>query len=222
MEQDFTILDNIVLQLTVQEVLRQLGYPPRSRVPAAVREKVRLQIAETQELLEPRGAYLRLGKAPQKGFEPFSRAEGIVLALATIGDALERRAKELVDRQQGAAGLIVDAIGTIAVERTADFLENEVRQDCARCGWEVSRRYAPGFCGWKMEAQREIFRCLPNTLGVALTGGCLMIPEKSLTFVCLLSGDGDFSGIRIGDCAKCRQEACPYRLESYEGKDQRE
>ena len=222
MEENFLMLGDIPLQITLEDVLLQLGYPRETCIPSGVREKVAVQIAETRQLIQPRGAYLRPAKTPRKGFEPFSRAEGIVLALATIGGAVERRAKELVDTRQGATGLIVDAIGTIAAEQTADFLENRIRRDCAACGWEVSRRYAPGYCGWEVEAQREVFSLFPDTLGITLTSSCLMIPEKSLSFVCLLSVSGDFSPVSIGNCRRCRQEACPYRLEPYETKDRQE
>ncbi|UCC21469.1 MAG: hypothetical protein JSW23_06540, partial [Planctomycetota bacterium] len=97
----------------------------------------------------------------------------------------------------------------------ADFVELKIREDCSNRGWEVSRRYAPGYCGWEMEAQREIFSHFPDTLGINLANSCLMIPEKSLSFVCLLSSDRDFSKIRVGNCKKCRQQECPYRSEAY-------
>jgi hypothetical protein len=90
-------------------------------------------------------------------------------------------------------------------------VEQQLRQEFARQGWNVSRRYAPGYCGWELEAQREIFENFPDTLGIELTTGCLMIPEKSLSFVCLMSGNGAVDAITLGDCRRCEQEACPYR-----------
>lgn len=219
MEENFLVLDAIAVRVDMEGVLQQLGYPQGARVSAKVREKAAVLITEMRQLILPKGAYLRLEGSPPKGFELFSQAEGIVLAVATIGEAVERRAKELIDKERGATGLIVDAIGTIAVEQTADFLEDRIRRDCAGGGWKVSRRYAPGYCGWKMEAQREIFKHLPDTLGIKLTSSCLMVPEKSLSFVCLLSTGGDFCVVKIGDCRKCRQKDCPYRLEPNEPKD---
>jgi len=219
MKEDFLVLDTIPVRVSIEDVLLQLGYPKGTRTSSRVREKVRVQIAENWQLIQPKGAYLRLEGAPQKGFELFWQAEGIVLALATIGGTVESRAKELVNADQGAMGLIIDAIGTIAAEQVADFLEEKIRRDCASSGWKISRRYAPGYCGWKMEAQKEIFSHFPDTLGITLTNSCLMIPEKSLSFVCLLSASGDFGSVKIGNCRKCSKENCPYRLEPYETKN---
>lgn len=217
MQEDFFVLNRIPVQVSLEGVLIQLGYPQGVCCSSSLREKARVQISETLQLIEPKGAYLRLEGEIQKGFELFCGVEGIVLALATVGGAVECRARQLIDTQQAAAGLIVDAVGTIAAEQTADFIEHRIRRDFTNLGWKVSRRYAPGYCGWKIEAQREIFDYLPDTLGVKLTDSCLMMPEKSLTFACLLSRTGDFSMIKVKDCRRCNQQACSYRLQPYEG-----
>lgn len=216
MKENFLVLDTIPLKVGLEGVLTQLGYPKGARLSASLQEKVEIQMTETLQLIEPKGAYLRLEGRIQKGFELFAGAEGIVLALATVGGAVERRARQLIDADQGAAALIVDAIGTVAVEQAADFVERRIRRDLVNSGWMVSRRYAPGYCGWKMEAQREIFNHFPDTLGIRLTSSCLMIPEKSLSFACLLSRSGDFSMIKVAHCRLCKQKACSYRSEPYD------
>ena len=216
MKEDFIVLDTVPVQVSLQNVLAQLGYPEGARLSPGLLEKLKLQMAETLQLIEPKGAYLKLEGEQRKGFELFSGVEGIVLVLATIGGAVERRAGQLIKMDQGAAALIVDAIGTVAAEQTADFVERRIRQDLTNSGWMVSRRYAPGYCGWKMGAQREIFSHVPDTLGIKLTSSCLMIPEKSLSFACLLSRSGDFSMIKVRGCKLCKQKACSYRSEPYE------
>jgi hypothetical protein len=216
MKQAIFVLDTSPAQVGPEDVLKQLGYPNGRLVPPATRKKVDAEIAKTLPLIEPKGAYLMLDGVPKKGFELFSDAEGIILALATIGAKVEHRAGKFVRTDRAATGLIVDAIGTTAVEQTADLLERKIHKDCADSGWRVSRRYAPGYCGWKIEAQKEIFSHFPDTLGIKLTSSCLMIPEKSLSFVCLLSREGDFSKVKVGNCKRCRQKDCPYRSEPYE------
>lgn len=219
MKEDFFVVDTIPVQVRLEDVLKQLGYRCDGSVPPATCKKINTEIGETQSLIEPQGAYLRLNGLPESGFELFSGAEGTILALATIGPKVETRAGELVNTQRAADGLIVDAIGTVAVEQTADFVERKMRQDCASLGWKVSRRYAPGYCGWEMEAQKEIFSHFDDTLGIKLTSSCLMIPEKSLSFVCLFSRNGDFGMVKLKDCCRCKQKDCPCRLEPYANKN---
>ena len=215
MKEDLFVLGTIGLQISLEAVLMQLGYSDLESVSSGMCDKVGAEIAKTQSLMEPKGSYLRLQEGDFKGFDLVSGAGRMILALATIGPALEQYAKKLVGAGEGATGLIADAIGTVAAEQTADFLERKIRQDCSGLGLKVSRRYAPGYCGWEIEAQRQIFSRFDDILSIKLTDSCLMIPEKSLSFVCLLSQSGDFSSFKVGNCKECGQKDCPYRTEPH-------
>jgi hypothetical protein len=215
MEEGFFVFDPISVKIDPDEVIRQLGYSCADDVSAKIRKRVEQEMAQALRFIEPKGAYVVLDQSRRQGFELFSGAERIVLALATIGPAVETEARKLVEMHQSTRGLIVDAAGTVAAEQTADFVENRIRRHFTSSGWKISRRYAPGYCGWDVAAQKDIFAHFPDTLGIELTDGCLMVPEKSLSFVSLLSKDGDFSAIKVGNCRDCKQERCPYRLAPY-------
>ena len=92
MNEDLFVLDTIAVQIRLEDVLAQLGYPPGARLSSSLHEKIRVQMIETLQLVKPKGAYLRLERDRPEGFELFSKAEGIVLALVTIGGAVECRA----------------------------------------------------------------------------------------------------------------------------------
>lgn len=215
MEQSFFVFNRIDVTVGPEEVLKQSGYPRADRAGAGFRKRVEAELPAVLRLIEPRGAYLLVDGARRMGLELFADAEKVVLALATIGPAIETRARTLVKDQQGAGALIVDAVGTIAAEKAADFIEGRIREHFTGQGWRVSRRYAPGYCGWDLKAQRELLAHFPDTVGVELTDGCLMLPEKSLSFVCLLGREGDFDWVKVGNCKVCRQEECSYRLHQY-------
>lgn len=215
MEESFSVFDPIGLKIDPEEVIRQLGYSHADDVSAKIRKRVEQETAQALPLIEPKGAYTVLDQSPRRGLALFARAERIVLALATIGPAVELKAKRFMKTQQSTRGLIVDAVGTVAAERTANFVERRIRRHFTSSGWKISRRYAPGYCGWDVAAQRDIFAHFPDTLGIELTDGCLMVPEKSLSFISLLSKGGDFSAIKVGNCRDCKQERCPYRLAPY-------
>lgn len=60
MKENFFIPDTIPVQVGLEDVLIQLGYPRGTCVSSTMREKVRVQMTETLPLIEPKGAYLRL------------------------------------------------------------------------------------------------------------------------------------------------------------------
>ena len=199
-------------------ILPQMGYPKDTSASGPILEKVKAELTRSLPLIAPRGAYFSIEEINPEGLEVFGPIEAIVLALATIGPALENYANRLINNSQGATGLIADAIGTVAAEQTADYVESKIQQHWGQLGWKISRRYAPGYCGWNLKAQKQLLGYFPDTIGIQLTDGCLMVPEKSLSFVCLLSKTGDFSNIKLGDCKRCRQDNCPYRRSPCEEK----
>lgn len=215
----FFNIKEITVEITPESVLTQMGYPQENSATETISQKVKAELTRSSPLIHSRGAYLHIEQEdlPQ-GLDIFGPTEAMVLALATIGSTLETHAKCLINNSQPTAGFIADAIGTVAAEQTADYVENKIQQHSIELGWKISRRYAPGYCGWDIAEQRHLLGCFPDTIGIKLTDGCLMIPEKSLSFVCLLSKTGDFRSVKLGNCRKCRQKNCPYRLQAYEEK----
>ncbi|MCD6395020.1 MAG: hypothetical protein J7M40_16140, partial [Planctomycetes bacterium] len=128
MEQSFFVFNRVDVTVGPEEVLKQSGYPRADSAGAGFRKRVEVELTEVLRLIEPKGAYLLVDGARRMGLELFAGAEKVVLALATIGPAIETRARTLVKDQQGAGALIVDAVGTIAAEKTADFIEDRIRE----------------------------------------------------------------------------------------------
>ncbi len=216
MEQSFYVFDPIDVTIGLEEVFEQLGCPRVESARMGLRQRVEIELAESLPLIQPRGAYLIVDRASRTGLDLFADSEKMIVAVATIGPELEARARSLGNDQRGAGAMIVDAVGTVAAQKAADFIEGRIREHFKGQGWHVSRRYAPGYCGWDIRAQRELLAHFPQTLDIELTDGCLMVPEKSLSFVCLLDREGDFDWVKVGNCRICRQEECSYRLHQYQ------
>ena len=210
MESEFFVFDRIDIDISSDEVLTQLGYPSSNSATARFRKQLKLELDKDVPLIEPKGAYL-LVDAEKTSLVPFVHPGKIVLALATAGKPIGDRAAKLIDSKLAASGLIADAVGTIAAEKTADFIESEIHRKFTAKGFRISRRFAPGYCVWDISNQVPLLACFPDTLGISLTQSCLMIPEKSLSFLCLLNDTGDFSWVKVGNCRYCDLLKCDFR-----------
>lgn len=77
---------------------------------------------------------------------------------------------------------ILDVMGTCIVEKTGDLMEQYLEQEM-----ELKRhtaRFSPGYCGWALTEQKEIFRLLGKyRCGISLEETCLMYPLKSISGV---------------------------------------
>ena len=129
-----------------------------------------------------------------------ARAVGVMAV--TLGTALEQELRRLALTDTTSA-LILDAVGTTAVEQAADAAEALLVAEAHDRGLFPTWRYSPGYGDFPLAAQPTLLATLDaqRRLGVTLTDSLLMIPTKSVTAVVgMLAHPRD--GMRPG-CATC-------------------
>ena len=136
------------------------------------------------------------------------RADHVAVFAATIGPAFEEWARATM-AEDPAQGFIADAVGSAVAEALADRLHDRIERAVALRGWKVTNRYSPGYCGWSVAEQHQLFALLPaGFCGIALSESALMQPFKSVSG---LIGVG--AGAKHADylCDVCRAPDCTYR-----------
>lgn len=107
------------------------------------------------------------------------------LMAATIGDALETRARELFAQAQPFAGFMLDRMGSYLVEAPMRELHRGVRACLRQAGGDATRRYSPGYGDFSLQAQACFVRLAGQALPqLRLTSAFMLLPEKSVTAVC--------------------------------------
>jgi len=222
------ILRDWNLEIDADMVLRGQGADPRlvrARHPALV-ALAEQALADGRPLLQPAVAYRQLpveslrherltlaGGAILTGplvAQHLGAAQQVVVALCTIGEALEQRVSELFAREPTCA-LALDGLGSAAVEALATAACQHFASLAAAAGLQTSLPLNPGLSGWPLEeGQRQIFALLDGQqIGVTLTASSLMLPRKSTSFVLGL-GHGLASGGK--PCGYCHlRETCRYQ-----------
>lgn len=104
----------------------------------------------------------------------------VVLMAATLGaeaEALIRRAQ----KKDMADAVILDAVGSAAIENVCDNLCADLTETLSPR--RLTDRFSPGYGDLPLSDQETIFRILEleRRIGVSLTAGGLMIPQKSVT-----------------------------------------
>jgi len=135
----------------------------------------------------------------------------IALGLCTIGDELENKVSQLNQQGKLAQAVMLDAMGSVAAESTADFLNLQVCQWCQKKGLGSSQRFSPGYGDWSLEGQKFIFSLLPaERIKVNLNPSCMMIPRKSVSFAIKIGEE--FKSLKTKKiCETCNLKNCPYR-----------
>ena len=101
-----------------------------------------------------------------------------------MGDAIEGRVRELFDARELPLAVMLDSVGSAAVESLAEHANDLLCQVGLRAGLRVTNRISPGYAGWDTAGQRALFRLCPgHPIGVALNQACVMTPAKTISWL---------------------------------------
>jgi len=139
------------------------------------------------------------------------RCTRVAIFLVTIGKYLEDTSFQLARDGLVLQATVLDAIGSVAVEKVAGFAQDRIKEIAKAQGHVTTRRFSPGYCDWKIGQQQMLFSALTgNTIGIRLTGECLMIPQKSISGIIGI-GPSSANVEDYDPCKTCRKKDCPGR-----------
>ena len=139
------------------------------------------------------------------------RCTQVAIFLVTVGKYLEETSFQLARDGLILQATVLDAIGSVAVEKVAGLVHARISEIVKAQGHVTSQRFSPGYCDWKIGQQRMLFHALTgNTIGIRLTGECLMIPQKSISGIIGI-GPSNANVENYDPCKTCRKKDCPGR-----------
>ena len=135
------------------------------------------------------------------------QCDKVVVFVATIGNRLEEMVCHLAEDKLVLQAAVLDAIGSGVIETVADFVQDRIGEVARAQGLCISRRFSPGYCDWKINQQKMVFRAMNgDSAGVRLTETCLMLPQKSISGII---GIGQCNHIEnFNPCKGCRKRDC--------------
>ncbi len=220
------VLADIALEIDPAEVLRFQGYKKDVAPGAEVQALFHQALALGRDLMEPRAVVRWLAVTRQDADRldagdvalriprvrrAWGPVEYVAAALCTIGDRLERRVAELWEARELPLASMLDSVGSGAVESLAEYVNDVLCQEGVAHGVRVTNRISPGYAGWDVAEQRELFGLCPgDAIGVRLNEACFMTPVKSISLLAAAGGEArvDHS---FAQCARCWMRDCAYR-----------
>lgn len=123
----------------------------------------------------------------------FAGSTKVYVVCCTIGPEVMRRIRQKL-LTQPADAVVLDACASVVADAYAAYLQSELPE-------ETTMRFSPGYGDVPLALQRDLFSHLEirKRIGVHLSEGDLMIPEKSVLF---LAGNRpqETNGISCEDC----------------------
>jgi hypothetical protein len=111
-----------------------------------------------------------------------SDIRSVALFVVTLGKGIDVWSRECFAAGDPVKGFVIDSAGSMLIEKVADILEAEIREQANKQNLSASNRFSPGYCGWNVEQQQILFAQFPkNICGITLSETSLMVPIKSVS-----------------------------------------
>ncbi|NOY95606.1 MAG: hypothetical protein GXO81_04370 [Chlorobi bacterium] len=141
-------------------------------------------------------------------FSQLQESTSAALYICTAGEGISIRAKRLMDKGDLLQGYIFDVIGSVAVEKALDKMQEALKKEMQINGLNISARFSPGYCDWNVSEQHQLFNFFPkNFCGVTLGKTSLMYPLKSVSGII---GIGKSLKNKGYQCGWCSDKNCIY------------
>lgn len=192
--------------LRPDRILRVHGYKNPAKVRSAIREAAENIGRRAETLFAPEVHYRRLAirtlgaadLAVEGGLvfrsEAFphylAEAREVVVAVATMGAALDRDVIAHMDRFEPLEALFLETAGWLGIESLTMQFGGFLRERARKEGYRVTCRLGPGYdykvsgrsVAWSLEEQERIFAAFEGfELPVTLRPSCVMLPKMSRT-----------------------------------------
>ena len=210
--------------------IRQLEGDSFSRILSrpSGREDWAAALADARELIQPAAAWelyavreilhdrvvldggARIGNGPVAAV--VAGASELVIAICTIGPALSLRVQELQRGRRMLRGLLLDDLGSWAVDMVRQQLCRRMEDEAAAAGLHVSTCLSPGESQWSLQDQQVIFSLVDGArIGVRVSASHVMSPLKSLSLI-MGRGPGPMGHEGGSNCDFCAiRDRCVYR-----------
>ena len=137
------------------------------------------------------------------------KSDSVAIFLCTAGAEIGIRSREAMHDRDLLKGYIYDVVGSEIVEAAADLMQADLERYMQLEAKKITNRYSPGYCGWDVAEQHNLFDLLPeNFCNVKLTPSALMDPIKSVSGII-----GILENVKSNPytCKLCDLKDCNYR-----------
>ena len=137
------------------------------------------------------------------------KSESVAIFLCTAGAEIGARSRKAMQEGDLLRGYVYDVVGSEIVEAAADLMQRELEEAVSATGNRITNRYSPGYCGWDVAEQHNLFNLVPdNYCGIKLTQSALMDPVKSVSGII---GIGKEVKMHNYTCNICDFKDCNYK-----------
>lgn len=137
-------------------------------------------------------------------------SEYVAMFTCTAGLEVEKYSTQYKNEGDFVQSYVIDATGSLLVEGAMDLVYEKLKMMTALNDLNLTNRYSPGYCDWKVADQQKLFSFLPQDFcKVKLSESSLMSPVKSVSGIVGIGKNVKYLGYI---CDSCKSNGCVYRV----------
>ncbi|MEJ5284661.1 MAG: hypothetical protein ACP5Q5_08945 [Brevinematia bacterium] len=184
-----------------EDVIKRLNYnPKKTLLTEDIYSIIKKEIETSKGFISPRGiTYEFIIKSNQdnkvfledieivskKLSDVLKNSNKITIIAATIGEEITKEVEKRLKEENYTAAVILDAIGSEAIESFVDYIQNILEREKKLSGYKPTMRYSPGYGDLSLDFNAYILDKL-STKEIGLTihpETKILKPEKSITAI---------------------------------------
>ena len=139
-------------------------------------------------------------------YSSLKNSDTIAFLVSSIGEDIENWSKHFMYNEEMLKGYLIDKIASELVEQLADKTQLLLEDELKELELKATNLYSPGYCGWSVADQQNLFSLLPSKFcGVTVNDTSMMIPIKSVSAVI---GVGKSVEKKNYECSICEIDFC--------------
>lgn len=196
-----TVLKNYFVDLTLEQVLKRLGYNKfKTKIDTRTENSINELIKESKILVEPAGIFKLVDIIikeeeilfPENNYiiknENFKKhilknnGDKLILLCGTIGEKINQKIEFYLKNSENEKAVIVDAIGSEFAENNIEYIETVSLMHYKKYVYKSNFRFSIGYGNLELYHQKLFDELLHiSDIGLSLNKNFLLIPEKSIT-----------------------------------------
>lgn len=193
------VLVDLPIHIPLGETYRYMGFPEHLKnIPPQIAQMAEEEIAQSITFIVPRATYYTcdydaeqfivynkerklsvLGAGIRTHLAQCTKA---TLFTCTVGQTIETKIDAYFKAGEFTRALILDAIGSAAVEYVADTLNQYLHNAAYHEQFSLVSRFSPGYGGWDLAIQKDLVSMAGGIeIGIEVTETSLLIPRKSVS-----------------------------------------
>lgn len=187
------------LSLKARDIEKAMGRY-KKETPHPFAQRIRKTLDEIDSLVAIRGGYLKhhdIELTPDRSIlrvanvrfdvgpvigNQIKGSDSVALFACTVGAKISDLSKASMKKGDMIQAYILDTMGSVTVEKAMDAIQKKLSDAEKRHGRRITNRFSPGYCGWDLGAQHQLFSLFPKDFcGISLLNSSFMVPTKSIS-----------------------------------------